>query len=60
MLTMFHHVTVWSALALLAALSLGNYLWQFAVHRSEPDWDVAAERSYFEALAIFFCWIMWR
>jgi hypothetical protein len=60
MLTMFHHVTVWSALALLAALRLGNYLWQWAVHRSEPDWDIAAERSYFEAFAIFFCWIMWR
>lgn len=39
-----------------AALVIGNFLWQLM--GSEPNWTIAAERSYFQAVALFAAWLI--
>lgn len=44
----------WSYVSVLIAIVFGNLIYQFATER---DWLVAFERSYFQALAVFCCFV---
>ncbi len=44
-------------LFLLAGLSLGNFIYQFLGHQ---NWHLAAERSFFQFIALFAVWIVFK
>ncbi len=53
-----NRITFFSAFALAFALSAGNFIYQ--IFQADPAFGVAAERSFFQSVAVMMAWIMWR
>ena len=51
-------VSLHSAVAILLTLALGSFAYQY--FRESPDYLAAAERTYFQGVAIFMAWLLWR
>lgn len=53
-----NRVTLLGAFNLVLALVLVNFGYQWI--QDVPNWDLAVERTWFQALAILLAWLAWR
>lgn len=49
----------WKMMFTIAILAAGCFAYQWLL-RDVPDYHVATERAYFQAIAVLFCWFGWK